>query len=245
MTPRQRVRNWNCLHHAGSCSTSAGWRRKKIPVCFSEPLPSWTGTPPEIFISSSLATDQSVAISPSCKRAAQMSPGCGIAPTQLILPAIIARPICLYIRGRRKLLALSRWKVRPAGLRWLAFAAATWIGLFCTIRNRGQRRRLPNPWLAPSKPPARATCDDWGRAPRGWLRNAFPGPGGSNVYFTFIAKFALTIGNNVEWTTRRSTQFAVIERLIALLSVNFAATRAFLAIRLIRYFKIANCSPIF
>src|SRR2546430_10894124 len=141
MTSRQRERNWNCLHHGGCCSTWAAWQKKKIPVCSSEPLPNWTGTRLEIFICWSLATDQSVAISPSCKRVAQMSPGCGIAPTQLILPAIIARPICSYIRGRRKLLALSRWKVRPAGLRWLAFAAATWIGLFCTIRNRGQRRR--------------------------------------------------------------------------------------------------------
>src|SRR6266513_968329 len=183
---------------------------------------------PEIFISWSSATDHSVAISPSCKRIAQMSPGCGIAPTRLISPAIIARTICSYIRERRKPLGSSHWKVRLAGPRWSAFAAATWTGLFCTTRNRGRRRRRPNPWPALSKPPARATCHDWGHVPRGWLRNGFPGRGYSNVYFTFIAKFALTLGNNDEWTTRRSTQFAVIKRLIAVLSVNVAAIRDFL-----------------
>src|SRR5947208_1470797 len=132
-----------------------------------------------------------------------------------------------------------------AGLRWSAFAAAIWTALFCTIRNRGRRRRRPNPWPSPSKPPARVTCHDWGRAPRGWLRNAFPGPGYSNVYFTFTGKFALTIGNNAKWTTRRSTQFAVIKRAIALLSVNFAARPVFWVTRLIRYSRIANCSLIF
>src|SRR5207237_3306275 len=121
-------------------------------------------------------------------------------------------------------------------LRWSAFAAATWTELFCTIRNRGRRRRRPNPWPAPSQPPARVTCHDWGPALRAWLRNVFPGPGYSNVYFTFIGKFALTIGNNAKWTTRRSTQFAVIKRAIALLSLNFAARTDFWVYRLIRCF---------
>ena len=87
--------------------------------------------------------------------------------------------------GHRKRLALWPWRARLVELQWSASAAVTWIALFSTTRNPGRRKTPLNRSLARSRPPAPAICLGWARGRRVWPKNAFPGPGCSNVCLPF------------------------------------------------------------
>ena len=79
MTLRQRAQNWICLRRAGFCFTSAGWRRKKIPVCSSVPLPSLNGNGPGDFHLLVIGDGPERGDLAELQARARMSLGCGIA----------------------------------------------------------------------------------------------------------------------------------------------------------------------